>query len=303
MIASPQGIFATQSKTNVRITKPGDARDAHKPLNSHDDADLLDGARNLRHRHRGVHDRAAAPALGRRSLGQRGRGWPIGDGLRAHLCFHLADPDGAHRRPQPAPLARPLDDRIRARQRLCLRRQGLLGADGCAGPPGRRGRTLCPERQRACWRFGQAGTERRRSRHRQRGNHHSGRARRAAWVNHRRQIRLARDVRGRRRSGPDRDAWPLGRACPRRRLKVAGHRPQRAPRRYPPAGRLEDLAGHHAVGDRRLYGLHLHRLASIRDGWDRRSLSERRAVRVGALRCGGGFCRRNPDRQAWRRAR
>ena len=43
------------------------------------------------------------PAPGRRSLGQRRRGRPIGDCVRAHLCLQFADPDRAHRRPQPAP--------------------------------------------------------------------------------------------------------------------------------------------------------------------------------------------------------
>ena len=78
LIASPPGILPARSQSeNVGLeAQPGDARYADKLIRSHDDADLLDGASDLRDQP-AVHDRAAAAAPGWRPLGQRRGGRPI----------------------------------------------------------------------------------------------------------------------------------------------------------------------------------------------------------------------------------
>ena len=108
---------------------------------------LLAGIGHVRHRHRGLHDRAAAARSGPRPVREPRQRGTAGDGVRAHLCAQFAGPDGAHGRYRPQAAADRLDAGVRGGEFRRMVGARLLGPVGGAHPARRRGRPLCPERQ------------------------------------------------------------------------------------------------------------------------------------------------------------
>ena len=187
-------------------------------------------ARDLRHRHRKLHDRAVAAAARRRPDRERDGRRTAGDGVRPDLCVEFAGVVGAEQRYRTAQSPAVVDGGLCAGQFHRQHGDRLLAIDGGADPARLRRRALCAERQRAGRRLGIAGATRHGAGHRQWRHQFGSRARRAARRGDRQCVRLAHDLYRRRRSRLPRLDRPVCRFAAQCRRGPCRAAPPRAPR-------------------------------------------------------------------------
>ena len=217
----------------------------------------LHGAGDVRRWHRRLYDRAAVAAAGVRPLAQHRRRRAIDNSLHAVLCLQFADPHDADRWRQPAKSSRCGNGRLRIGQRGCRMRAQLRDADVRARAAGTARWTVCAKCQRPGRRHCRARTQGKSfgDRHRR-----DVRCRRIGCADQRigrTWLWMARDLRHRRLLGIARHRGTCSFFGPRCRRQSAGGAARRAPRGIAAEAGVARLAGHAAVGDRRLRRLHL----------------------------------------------
>ena len=220
-----------------------------------------------------------------------------------YLRGQFAGPLGADRRRRPPQSASRFDDRLCAGQFLRQHRDRFLATPCRANPARRCRRPLRAERKCARRRDGGAGTPRHRSGYRQWRNQHCGRAWRAAWRDGWSHAWLAYDLCRSRHHGLDRCRRTFLRHSARYRQGLVGAKHSRTACRHPADPAADWFPRHHAMGGRRLCGLHLFDALPNHGHPHRRRARRNSLLRLGRIGCHRLVFGRHAERSDLDRAR